>query len=110
MKKLSFLFIIMIFTACSVKLMTPAQSDIDRVYSKYPGYTLTELNQGKTLFEQTCSRCHKLKNPTSRNEGKWNQIVPKMIGKLNKKQGKTEIDENQQAEILKYLVTMSGRR
>lgn len=109
MKKTLFILFVSISAACgTVKLAAPQQSDIDRVSTKYPGYNLAELNDGKALFQQTCDRCHKLKNPTSRDEAKWNQIVPKMIGKLNKKEGKTVIDEKQQESILKYLVTMSS--
>jgi cytochrome c5 len=108
--KKSFIIIsIVLFTACSsAKLLTPSQHDVSRVSSKFPGYTLTDLNQGKALFESTCDRCHKLKNPASRDEEQWDKIVPKMIGKLNKKEGKTEIDSTQQESILRYLVTMSS--
>jgi cytochrome c5 len=109
MKKLFILSLLSILTACAaVKLIPPAQSDVDRVSSKYPGYSLAELNSGKALFEQTCNRCHRLKNPTSRNEDQWNNIVPKMIQKLNKKQGSTVINDAQEQSILKYLVTMSS--
>ncbi len=107
MKKLSVLFLMVAFTACSVKLIPPSQPDVDRVSVKYPGYTLAELNDGKALFEQTCSRYHRLKNPASRNEEKWKEIVPKMIGKLNKKEGREVIDNKQQESILRYLITMS---
>ena len=109
MKKSFILIFIVALTACSsAKLLTPGQSDIDRVSAKYPGYTLAELNEGKAVFEQTCSRCHRLKDPTSRNEDKWKEIVPKMIGKLNRKEKKVVIDDKQQTTILKYLVTMSS--
>jgi cytochrome c5 len=96
------------FTACTVKLMTPSQSDVERVSVKYPGYDLVQLNEGKSLFESTCNRCHRLKNPMSRNEEKWRKIVPQMIGKLNKKAGKLVIDDRQQESILKYIITMNG--
>ncbi len=108
MKKSFYLFLMTVFTACSVKLIPPSQGDVDRVSAKYPGYTLAALNDGKALFEQTCSRCHRLKNPASGNEDKWKEIVPKMIGKLNKKEGKEVIDSKQQESILQYLVTMSS--
>ncbi|HEY4832859.1 MAG TPA: hypothetical protein VIH61_09910 [Waddliaceae bacterium] len=108
MKKLPILVLITLFAACTFKLMTPSQSDVDRVSAKYPGYDLAQLNEGKALFETTCNRCHRLKNPMSRNEEKWEKIVPKMIGKLNKKEGKVVIDEKQQESILKYIITMNG--
>jgi cytochrome c5 len=107
MKKTLFFLSLVSLTACSVTLVTPTQADVDRVSSKYPGYSLAELNEGKTMFQHTCNRCHKLKNPASRNETKWNKIVPKMINKLNNKEGKTVVDEKQQELILKYIVTMN---
>ena len=106
MKMACVLFLIVTFTACTVRLMVPAQSDVDRVSGKYPGYSLAELNADKALFESTCSRCHRLKNPRSKSEEKWDRIVPKMIARLNKKEGKEVIDAKQQAAILRYLVTM----
>jgi cytochrome c5 len=109
MKKSLILILIVVLTACSsAKLLTPAQSDVDRVSVKYPGFTLADLNEGKAMFEQTCNRCHRLKDPASRSEDKWNKIVPQMIGKLNKKEGREVVDDKQQAIILKYLVTMSS--
>ena len=98
--------IIAFFSACSAKLMAPTQSDVNRVSGKYPGYSLAELHADKALYESTCSRCHGLKNPRSRSEERWDKIVPKMIGKLNKKEGREVIDASQQAAILRYLVTM----
>jgi cytochrome c5 len=84
--------------------------DVDRVSSKYPGYNLAGLNEGKALFEQTCNKCHRLKNPTSRNEDKWTKIVPSMIKKLNKKEGKVVIGDKQQESILRYIITMNSAR
>ena len=107
MKTLSALFLIVFFAACTVKLVTPIQADADRAVPKYPGYTLADLNEGKSLYESTCNRCHGLKNPRSRDEEKWKKIVPKMIARLTKKEGKEVIDAKQQESILRYLVTMS---
>ena len=108
MKKTLVIFCFALLTACSVKLATPQQSDVDRVATKFPGYNLADLNEGKSLFESTCNRCHRLKNPRSRDESKWNEIVPQMVGKLNKKEGREVIDQKQKESILRYLVTMSS--
>jgi cytochrome c5 len=110
MKKSFILVLLISFAACTVKLIPPTQSDVDRVSTKYPGYNLTELNEGKTLFEQTCTRCHRLKNPASKNEAKWTEIVPTMINKLNKKEGKIVINDKQQESILRYVITMNSAR
>ena len=109
MKKLFCISLLVFIAACgAVKLIQPTQADVDRVSTKYPGYTLAELQGSKVLYEQTCSRCHKLKNPSSRSEKKWDKIVPTMIGKLTKKEGHQVIDSKQQDSILRYLVTMSS--
>jgi hypothetical protein len=108
MRKSFILILITVFASCSVKLIEPAQSDVARVSNKYPGYSLADLKEGKSLFEETCGRCHGLKNPTSRSEAKWQEIVPKMIKRLNKKEGKEVINAGQQEVILRYLVTMSS--
>jgi cytochrome c5 len=108
MKKTFYLLLMIGFTACSVKLIQPSQPDVDRVSGKYPGYTLSELNEGKSLFEHTCNRCHRLKNPASRNEDKWKKIVPTMIGKMNRKERRQVIDDKQQEVILRYLITMNA--
>jgi len=109
MKKLFCFSLLVFFVACTAtKLIQPTQADVDRISTKYPGYSLQELQGGKVLFEQTCSRCHKLKNPASKSEKKWEKIVPTMIGKLTKKEGRQVIDAKQQDSILRYLVTMSS--
>src|SRR5664279_5768116 len=110
MKIIPAIFFIVVLVACgsTAKLASSQQSDADRGAAKYPGYTLADLNNGRDLFQQNCNRCHHLKDPQSRNEAKWNKIVPVMVKKLNKKEGKIVIDDQQQESILRYLVTMSS--
>jgi mono/diheme cytochrome c family protein len=93
--------------SCSVKLISPTQSDVDRVSAKYNGYTLKDLNGGKALYEQKCSQCHGLKDPTAKTEDDWEKIVPEMAHKAENKPDVSKINSNEQDLILKYLVTMS---
>lgn len=109
MKKSCILLSIILLSACSAKLIAPAQSDVDRVSSKYPGYTLADLNAGKDLYQHTCNRCHFLYNPHSRSEEKWQGIVPTMINRLNRRKHKEVVDSHQQELILRYLGTMSAQ-
>jgi len=106
MKKLFIFLFLCTSASCSVKLITPSQTDADRGAVLYPGYSLSDLNAGKALFEKTCSTCHRLKNPASRSAEKWKKIVPKMIAKLNKKQGKRSLSDAEEESILRYLITM----
>ncbi|MEZ4772009.1 MAG: cytochrome c [Bacteroidia bacterium] len=106
MKKLIFASVFFILTGCfSAKLITPTQGDVERVQTKFPNYSLADLTQGKTLYEQHCGNCHGLKKPSSRTEEKWGEIVPKMAIKANKKYPNS-LDTDSQEKILKYLVTM----
>lgn len=108
MKKIMLtLTVAFVIVSCAVKLVPPTQPDVDRVQSKYPGYTLEDLNKGKALFEQNCAECHRLKNPTKFSEEKWQNIVPKMVKKVNKKHPNTLNDADREL-ILKYVVTMNG--
>jgi len=94
------IFSVLLFAAsCSKELVQLSQSDADRASVKFPGTTLAELQQGKDLYEGTCNKCHGLKEPSSRNEKQWNHIVPIMAHKA-------KIDDQKEALILKYLVTM----
>jgi hypothetical protein len=106
-KKISIYVTIVTLIACvSKKVLGPTQSDVDRVKDKFPGYTLTELNHGKTLYEQNCASCHILKNPSSETEEEWKKIVPEMVLKVNRKT--TVLSAKDQDDILKYLITMGS--
>ncbi len=98
MKKLAVIVLIAVFAACT-KLIAPTQPDADRAAQMFPGITLAELNQGKTLYEQNCGKCHGLKKPASRTEEKWRKIMPPMAKKA-------KIDKQKEELILKYVLTM----
>jgi hypothetical protein len=52
MKKLPIVYLMAISAACTVKLIPPTQSDVDRVSAKYPGYTLTQLSEAKPYMNK----------------------------------------------------------
>lgn len=107
LKVFMFLVILTIAGGCySVKLITPTENDVARVKDKYPDYTITDLNRGKTLFENNCGKCHPYKNPASKTEEEWIAIIPKMSAKANKKS--LVIDDLAQQDILRYVITMRG--
>src|SRR6478736_6985599 len=102
MKKSFLALASLLILSCAVKLATPTQTDVDRVQSKFPNYTLAELNQGKAMYEQHCAECHNLKNPTKFSENEWRRLVPEMVEKTNKKHPNA-IDAQTQDLILKYV-------
>ncbi|MNV05344.1 hypothetical protein D3C71_956770 [compost metagenome] len=85
----------------------PSQADVERVQAKFPGYSLTDLNDGKKLFEANCAMCHGLKKPASRTEEQWKTIVPRMVKKANGKNGNT-LDAAGEEKILRYVITMGS--
>lgn len=112
MKKIILLASVVFLAACatSSKIATPTQKDVDRVQSKYPGYSLAELSQGKALFTQYCGKCHKYVNPKEKSEEKWTKVVPAMVKKVNGREGKTALDAKGQDLILKYVITMRNAK
>lgn len=106
--KITMFAVAVLLSACgATKLVIPSSADAERGSQKFPGVTVASLNEGKSLFEQNCGKCHGLKDPTKRDEEKWNSVVPRMVKKVNKKAGKEEIDSRKQQLLLQYLVTMS---
>ncbi len=100
--------LLLLLVACSVKLVKPTQTDVDRVSGKFPGVTLSDLNQGRTLYEQQCGNCHSFYKPEDKTEEQWEQIVPNMVKEANKKAGKIVLGSKEQDLIYRYLVAMRG--
>lgn len=109
MKKTLTIAAITLLFACSTSKTTtssgPTQSDVDRMQTKYPGYTLAELQNGQSLYKQYCGSCHGLKNPKSYSEEQWNRLVPGMSKKVNNN-NPGALDEKAEESILKYVITM----
>jgi len=107
MKKLVLLSMGIYLIGCSASknVVALSQADVDRVQTKYPGYTLAELNEGKVLYEKHCGNCHGLKPLNSQSEQGWNNVVPPMVQKANKKEG-IEIGKRGEDLIIKYVTTM----
>lgn len=99
-KKLVVLFVIVIAACGPVKLLVPSQADADRGAQKFPGYSLNELNEGKSIYESHCNKCHRYKAPETRDEPKWDKVIPVMAKRA-------KLDSTQESQVLKYVVTMS---
>lgn len=115
MKKLTIILSTIVLAGCftSKKATTettataPTQADVDRVADKFPGYTVAQMTEGKSLYETHCGTCHALKKPSSETESEWRRIVPWMAKKVNK--NSMVLDAAKEDQILKYLVTMSKK-
>lgn len=72
---------ILFLAGCAAKVvntvahMEPVPSKAEVMNS----FTEEQLAQGKTLFENNCAECHKLKDPQSRNPEEWNKVLKRMF-------------------------------
>lgn len=113
MKKAIYISILLIAASCATgkavetTVSGPTQADVDRVQTKFPGLTLTDLNEGKKLYENNCNLCHGLKKLNSQTEAGWRKEVPPMVKKANNKNGGV-LDAVAEEKILRYVITMSG--
>lgn len=109
MKKSAIVVVFILLIACTAKkVIVTGPADVERGALKYPGYTTSDFNTGKSLYEGHCGNCHGLKNPASRNEEQWKHEVAVMAPKANRKAGSDVIGEKEQELIVKYLVTMGS--
>lgn len=100
MKKAILLSSVVFLAACSSKLMKPAQADADKLASSFPGITLVELAEGRTIMTANCGKCHDMPDPSKGDEAYWNKIVPPMGQKA-------KLDEAQTDKVLKYALAVN---
>lgn len=71
---------------CATKAMGTTVADKEPVPTKEfvkANFSEEQLNTGKMLFENNCAKCHKLKDPASRNPEEWNNVLKRMIPKAD---------------------------
>lgn len=66
-----------------------AMSDEAKVAAVKKNFTPTQLEEGKTLWQGSCGKCHKLYAPDSRSVEKWERVLPRMFNrsKMTEEQG-----------------------
>ncbi|MGE5496669.1 MAG: hypothetical protein ACM3Q2_01250 [Syntrophothermus sp.] len=94
--------LMILIASCAGTIPEPAQEQIQWASAKWPGTGKKELSEGRELYILKCSGCHSLRQPDSRSENEWRQIMPKM-GK------KAKLTDSEYEMILRYLSALSGR-
>lgn len=91
-KVLALAFVAVLLYACSSKSNIPtAEVPKEKVLSP-------ELAEGKSLYENSCGRCHQLYNAKDYSAEQWKPIVQRM-------QKKSRLDDAQGLKIYNYLTT-----
>lgn len=89
------IFLSLIFGSCSKSsdtgnLYTPTSADVTA------SATLTDLQQGRTLYINNCGACHNLYSPDSYSVTQWKNIMNSMAPK-------TSMTSSQDTLVLKYV-------
>ena len=64
-------------------------------------YTAEYLAQGKTIFENSCGKCHDLPNPTDHTSIQW-------VGIMNSRAPKAKLNEEQHQIVYDYVVSVKN--
>lgn len=76
----------------------PVAADAARAAPHFPGVTLGELQQGRSLYMSRCGGCHVLKRPSELPPAQWQVEVDEMRGKNGVK-----LSDNEAQAIVRYL-------
>lgn len=84
--------LVIVAAACSpkVKTTTTAPAPVTNPF------LLARINEGKSLYESNCNKCHGLHNPGKYNEQQWTKYLDWMAPKA-------KITDEQKATIFAYL-------
>ena len=58
-----------------------------------------QIAQGKTIFENSCGKCHKLPDPTAHSAADW-------VGIMNRMAPKSKLTEEQHQWVYDYIVSV----
>jgi len=76
---LPFAFASILFTGCSKNLTTNTDSlYVPTAADATSNSSLTDLQAGRTVFINSCGRCHNLYSPDSYSASNWKSIIPAM--------------------------------
>lgn len=93
------LFLISIFLiCCSPALMPPIETDVAIAQQHWSDATLSQLNEGHTLYINKCGHCHYAHRPDKYTDEKWSKTIP-IMGK------KAKLDSSQLSLITRYILT-----
>ncbi|MCL8535946.1 cytochrome c [Chryseobacterium gallinarum] len=85
-------------TAILVTSCTPKASTA-RATAGTATSTAEQIAQGKTIFENSCGRCHKLPDPASHNPVQW-------VGIMNSMAPKAKLTDEQHQWVYDYIVSV----
>ncbi|HVJ16226.1 MAG TPA: cytochrome c [Polyangiaceae bacterium] len=89
---------------CAPALAEPNAADATAAQKFWPEATLTQLEQGRELYVQTCASCHPLKLPGDLPPERWREEVGHM------RELGVKLADSDAELITRYLETISRRQ
>jgi mono/diheme cytochrome c family protein len=104
MKKSYSALLVLLLSACGGSpIPRPTEADATRGRAAYPGLTLNELNQGRTLYVSRCGSCHALKRPSELGAERWETEVSKM-----REENGVKLTDAEAQSIVRYLAVAAS--
>lgn len=88
----SFLLLIIVTISCTPKNIPAAETQT---------VTVDQLAQGKTIYENSCGKCHELPNPTDHSSVDW-------VGIMNAMAPKAKLNDEQHQLVYDYVVSVKN--
>lgn len=83
---------------CTAKKTATATMSPEQIVADVKkNYTEAQMEEGKTIFESKCNKCHGLKEPEHITVNKWERVLPRMSDKA-------KLDEAQSGKVRAYVL------
>lgn len=86
----------LLLVSCGTKKVPAAPAEPAVTEAVKPAELTPELAEGKSLYENSCARCHKLYEPKKFTQEEWKPILVSM-------QKKAKLDDVKMASITNYI-------
>lgn len=86
------------FYGCVTSLNPPIETDLTVAQKHWSNASLSQLNDGYTLYKNKCGSCHYLHRPNKYSEEKWMYELPEMGHRA-------KLDSLQLQLITRYILT-----
>jgi len=106
MKRTLYLVGLVFLAACSTKIVSPTQADVDAMKDTDPSITLADLEAGKATYKNYCNMCHGYYAPSNYSAEDLQKIIPNMVGKVNKKSGSMVVNDQMQQQLMQYVLAV----
>jgi mono/diheme cytochrome c family protein len=99
-----------LFALCQAPLLScasltpaaPTEADARRAATQWPGVTIAQLQEGRSLYLSRCSGCHQPLDPSQIRPDDWPHKVAEM-------RDRAHLKPDEESLIVRYLMTVASR-